>query len=130
MNKRSGFTLIRQRELKDYKGTLYEWQHEGSGAELIWLSRKEENKTFSVTFKTLPWDDSGIFHILEHCVLGGSEKYAVKEPFAELLKTSVQTFLNAMTFSDKTMYPVASRNEKDFFNLLEVYLDAVFFPRS
>lgn len=128
MNKRSGFTLTRQRELKDYKGTLYEWRHEGSGAQLIWLSRKEENKTFSVTFKTLPQDDSGIFHILEHCVLGGSEKYAVKEPFAELLKTSVQTFLNAMTFSDKTMYPVASRNEKDFFNLVEVYLDAVFFP--
>ncbi len=78
--------------------------------------------------KTIPEDDTGVFHILEHSVLGGSAKYAAKDPFAELMKSSVNTFLNAMTFGDKTIYPVASRNEKDFFNLMDVYLDAVFNP--
>ena len=123
-----GFILDRVRELPELKAILHEFTHEKSGAQLIWLERLEQNKTFCVTFKTLPEDDTGVFHILEHCVLGGSKKYQVKEPFAELLKNSVNTFLNAMTFSDKTMYPVASRNETDFFNLMDVYLDGVFNP--
>lgn len=123
-----GFRVKRSRDLPEQKARLHEMSHEKSGARLIWLERPEENKTFSVSFKTIPQDDSGVFHILEHCVLGGSKKYKVKEPFAELLKNSVNTFLNAMTFSDKTMYPVASRNETDFFNLMEVYLDGVFNP--
>lgn len=127
-DKLHGFKIDSIRELAEIKATLYEFSHLKSGAQLIWLERKEQNKTFSIAFKTIPEDDTGIFHILEHAVLGGSEKYQVKEPFAELLKSSVNTFLNAMTFKDKTMYQVSSRNEKDFFNLVAVYLDAVFSP--
>ncbi|MDD4324582.1 MAG: insulinase family protein [Eubacteriales bacterium] len=124
-----GFKVKRKREIVEMKAVLYELQHEKSDAGLIWLDRAEQNKTFCVSFKTIPEDDTGVFHILEHAVLGGSKKYKVKEPFAELLKSSVNTFLNAMTFNDKTMYPIASRNESDFFNLMDVYLDAVFQPR-
>lgn len=120
-----GFLVTRVREAEGMQGTLYEMKHEKSGARLAWLKRDESNKTFSITFKTLPSDDTGVFHILEHSVLNGSEKYPVKEPFVELLKGSMQTFLNAMTFPDKTMYPVSSRNEKDFLNLIDVYMDAV-----
>ncbi len=85
-------------------------------------------KTFSISFRTPPKDSTGVAHILEHSVLCGSEKYPVKDPFIELAKGSLNTFLNAMTFSDKTMYPVASVNEQDFHNLMDVYLDAVFYP--
>lgn len=123
-----GFLVERVREITELEGTLYEMKHQKSGAELVWLSNGEENKLFSVAFKTIPTDDTGVFHILEHSVLCGSEKYTVKEPFVELLKGSLQTFLNAMTFPDKTVYPVASRDEKDFQNLMKVYLDAVFAP--
>ncbi|NLC89911.1 MAG: insulinase family protein, partial [Clostridiaceae bacterium] len=123
-----GFRVRRKREISELKAELYELHHEKSGADLIWLDRPEQNKTFCVSFKTIPENDTGVFHILEHSVLGGSKKYTVKDPFAELLKSSVNTFLNAITFSDKTMYPVASRNEADFFNLMDVYLDAVFQP--
>lgn len=123
-----GFTLDRIREIAEQKAVLYEFRHIKSGAELIWLEREEENKTFAISFKTPPEDHTGLFHILEHCVLGGSRKYPVKEPFAELLKNSVNTFLNAMTFGDKTLYPFSSRHETDFFNLMDVYLDGVFNP--
>ncbi|NLC89983.1 MAG: insulinase family protein, partial [Clostridiaceae bacterium] len=123
-----GFKVRRKREISELKAELYELHHEKSGADLIWLDRPEQNKTFCVSFKTIPENDTGVFHILEHSVLGGSKKYKVKDPFAELLKSSVNTFLNAITFSDKTMYPVASRNEADFLNLVDVYLDAVFQP--
>lgn len=123
-----GFTVGRVRELKDCEGTLIEMKHNQSGCDLIYLMREDENSTFSIAFKTIPSDDTGVFHILEHSVLNGSRKYPVKEPFVELLKSSLQTFLNAMTYPDKTMYPVSSRNEKDFLNLMDVYLDAVFFP--
>lgn len=92
------------------------------------MQNQDDNKVFSVSFRTPPEDSTGVFHILEHSVLCGSEKYPVKEPFVELLKGSMQTFLNAFTFGDKTMYPVASRNEQDFSNLMEVYLDSVFQP--
>ncbi len=124
-----GFTLRRRRENAEIKGTLWEFTHEKSGASLCWVDNQAENKLFSVAFKTVPDDDSGVFHILEHSVLNGSKKYPVKEPFVELLKSSMNTFLNAMTYPDKTVYPVSSRNEKDFLNLVSVYLDAVWCPR-
>ena len=123
-----GFQILNIRELPDTHGTLYEMKHVKTGAQLIWHARKDDNKTFAITFKTIPSDDTGVFHILEHSVLNGSAKYPVREPFVELLKGSMQTFLNAFTYPDKTMYPVSSRNEKDFMNLMSVYMDAVFHP--
>ena len=123
-----GFHVKRAVEIKDAGATLYEAEHIKSGARLLFFDRKDENKTFSIAFKTIPEDSTGVFHIIEHSVLCGSKKFRVKEPFVELLKGSLNTFLNALTFPDKTMYPVASRNDKDFFNLTDVYLDAVFHP--
>ena len=125
-----GFTARRIRESAELGGRLVELVYEKTGTELCWVDNGAENKLFSVTFKTLPDNSTGVFHILEHSVLCGSEKYPVREPFVELLKSSMQTFLNAMTFSDKTMYPVSSRNTQDFLNLTDVYLDAVFTPRA
>ena len=124
-----GFRVTRIRSSEELGGDLIEMEHEKTGARLSWLSNGLENKTFSVAFRTLPEDNTGVFHILEHSVLCGSEKYPVREPFVELLKGSMNTFLNAMTFPDMTMYPVASRNNRDLLNLTEVYLDAVFRPR-
>lgn len=123
-----GFSLLRSKPLPEIGGTLHEMEHIKTGAKLIWLERPDDNKTFGIAFTTLPEDSTGVFHILEHSVLCGSDKYPVKEPFVELLKNSMNTFLNAMTFPDKTFYPVSSRNEKDFLNLMRVYLDAVFHP--
>ena len=105
-------------------------EYEQNGADLIWLDREDDNQTFAIAFKTIPQDDTGVFHILEHSVLCGSEKYPVKEPFVNLLKSSMATFLNAFTFPDKTMYPVCSRNAQDFLNLIDVYMDAVLHPLS
>ncbi len=122
------FEIIAVKEIVDIKAVLYEMHHLPTGAKLIYTDTKDNNKHFSVAFKTVPDDDTGVFHILEHSVLGGSKKYPVREPFAELLKSSMSTFLNAMTYPDKTLYPVSSRNEKDFLNLTQVYLDAVFNP--
>lgn len=127
-DKLHGFTVERIRPLNELNGQLIEMKHDKTQLKLAWIKRSEENKTFGITFKTLPFDDTGVFHILEHSVLCGSDKYPVKEPFVELLKSSMNTFLNALTFPDKTMYPVSSRNEKDFVNLMRVYLDAVFCP--
>lgn len=123
-----GFLVERVVPLAELDGTLYEMVHEKTGLKLCWLRRPEENKTFAITFRTLPWNDTGVFHILEHSVLCGSDKYPVKEPFVELMKNSMNTFLNALTFPDKTMYPISSRNDKDYLNLMRVYLDAVFCP--
>ena len=123
-----GFTVTRVREVEDMHGTLNELVHDKTGAEVCYLDKEEENKTFNIAFKTLPSDDTGVFHIIEHCVLNSSKKYPAKEPFVELLKISLQTFLNAFTYDDKTMYPVSSRNSKDFMNLVSVYMDAVFQP--
>ena len=123
-----GFTVTKEKELPELKATLYQMTHDKTGLGLVWLKRDEENKTFGIAFETLPWDDTGVFHILEHSVLCGSDKYPVKEPFVELMKSSMNTFLNALTFQDKTMYPISSRNDKDFVNLMRVYLDAVFCP--
>ena len=123
-----GFKVNRIRRLDEIKAEMIEMVHEQTGARTIWLKRDDENKTFGIGFKTTPVDDTGVFHILEHSVLNGSKKYPVKEPFVDLLKGSLQTFLNAMTYPDKTVYPVSSRNDKDFVNLLRVYMDAVFHP--
>lgn len=123
-----GFKVVRIVPVAELHASLLEMEHEQTGMRLVWLSRAEENMTFAISFETLPWDDTGVFHILEHSVLCGSDRYQVKEPFVELLKNSMNTFLNAMTFPDKTMYPVSSENDKDFVNLMSVYLDAVFNP--
>ena len=123
-----GFRVDRIRPLEELGGRLVEMEHLGSGAKLCWLDRPDENKAFSIAFKTLPEDSTGVFHILEHSVLCGSDKYPLKEPFVELLKSSVQTFLNALTYPDKTVYPVSTRNDRDLLNLMDVYLDAVLHP--
>ena len=123
-----GFTVTRIRESQELGGRLVEMVYDKTGTELCWVDNQLENKLFSIAFKTLPEQSTGVFHILEHSVLCGSKKFPVREPFVELLKSSMNTFLNAMTFPDKTMYPVSSRNARDFLNLTEVYLDAVFAP--
>ena len=124
-----GFTLVREEELREAGGRVRLWKHDVTGAELLSICNDDENKSFGVSFRTPPRDSTGVAHILEHSVLCGSDKYPVKEPFVELLKSSLQTFLNALTFPDKTCYPVASCNLQDFYNLVDVYLDAVFHPR-
>lgn len=124
-----GFEISRSRESAELNGTLREMTHIKTGARLCWLDNGQANKLFAIAFTSLPGDDTGVFHILEHSVLCGSEKYPVKEPFVELLKSSLNTFLNAMTCPDKTVYPVSSRNRQDYLNLVSVYLDAVFAPR-
>ncbi len=124
-----GFRILEQRKANEVGGTITHFRHEQSGAELLSICNKDENKVFGITFRTPPADSTGIAHIMEHSVLCGSEKYPTKEPFVELLKCSLKTFLNAFTYPDKTCYPVASQNVKDFYNLIDVYLDAVFHPR-
>ena len=125
-----GFTVRYAQPIPSLKATLYRMEYTKNGADLVWLDRPDDNKTFSIAFKTIPSDHTGVFHILEHSVLCGSRKYPVREPFVELLKSSLQTFLNAITFPDKTMYPVSSRNDQDFLNLMDVYMDAVLHPLS
>lgn len=124
-----GFERVREQEIHEMKTRAELFRHLKTGAELLSLMNEDENKVFGISFSTPPSDSTGLPHILEHSVLCGSRKYPVKEPFAELLKGSLQTFLNAMTYPDKTCYPVASQNLKDFYNLVDVYLDAVFYPR-
>ncbi|MDO5043385.1 MAG: insulinase family protein [Slackia sp.] len=123
-----GFAVESSEPLSEIDGFAHVMRHEKSGARLLFLQNEDDNKAFSIAFKTPPADDTGVFHILEHSVLCGSEKFPVKEPFVDLLKTSMQTFLNALTFPDKTMYPVASTNEQDLLNLVDVYMDAVLNP--
>ena len=132
-----GFKLLKSESIPEieYSGSTsgehihnaYEYVH-SSGAKLLHLQNEDPELSFAIGFKTLPKDSTGVFHILEHSVLCGSKKYPVKEPFTNLLKSSMQTFLNAMTYPDKTIYPVASTNEKDFYNLVNVYMDAVLYP--
>jgi Zn-dependent M16 (insulinase) family peptidase len=124
-----GFDLRTERDLPEAGGTVRLYVHEETGAELISVICDDENKVFGVSFRTPPSDSTGIAHILEHSVLCGSRKYPVKAPFLEMLKSSLNTFLNAMTYGDKTVYPVGSVNPQDFYNLVDVYLDAVFHPR-
>lgn len=125
----SGFILEREAEIAEMNSLARLFRHEKTGAELLHIKNSDENKVFGITFRTPPHDSTGVAHILEHSVLCGSRKYPVKEPFVELLKGSLQTFLNAFTYPDKTCYPVASQNLNDLRNLMDVYLDAVFHPR-
>ncbi|MBZ0300474.1 MAG: insulinase family protein [Anaerolineae bacterium] len=124
-----GFELIREQEIPEINTRARLFRHMRTGAELISMENDDTNKVFGVTFATPPADSTGLPHILEHSVLCGSRKYPVKDPFIQLAKGSLNTFLNAFTFSDKTCYPVASQNLQDFYNLIDVYLDAVFYPR-
>lgn len=123
-----GFRIIESQQVEDINSMCYVFVHEKSGAKLFYAKNDDNNKVFFVSFKTPPTDDCGTAHILEHSVLCGSKKYPAKDPFNELMKGSLNTYLNAMTFSDKTMYPIASCNNEDFKNLMDVYLDAVFNP--
>ncbi len=123
-----GFTKVRELEIAEMSSVAHVYRHDKTGARVLSIVNDDENKVFGISFRTPPEDSTGVAHILEHSVLCGSEKYPVKEPFVELLKGSLQTFLNALTFPDKTCYPVASANGQDFYNLVDVYLDAVFIP--
>ena len=123
-----GFAVERCETVPELDSDAYVLRHTVSGARLLYLACDDENKAFAIGFKTPPADSTGVFHILEHSVLCGSAKFPVKEPFVDLIKSSMQTFLNAMTYPDKTIYPVATTNEQDLYNLMDVYLDAVFNP--
>ncbi|WP_459937745.1 insulinase family protein [Desulfonatronum parangueonense] len=123
------FEILQDRVIPELNSTARLYRHRRTGAKLLSLINDDENKVFGISFRTPPADSTGVAHILEHSVLCGSRKYPVKEPFVELLKGSLQTFLNAFTYPDKTCYPVASQNVRDFYNLIDVYLDAVFYPR-
>ncbi len=123
-----GFIVERCEAIDELDADAYVLRHATSGARLLYLACDDENKAFAIGFKTPPANSTGVFHILEHSVLDGSEKFPLKEPFVELIKGSMQTFLNAMTYPDKTVYPVASTNEQDLLNLMDVYMDAVLNP--
>ncbi|MBO5302523.1 MAG: insulinase family protein [Lachnospiraceae bacterium] len=122
------YELLETRELTDMNSTGYIFRHKKSGAKITAVSNTDENKVFYIGFRTPPADSTGVAHIVEHTVLCGSEKFPAKDPFVELVKGSLNTFLNAMTYPDKTVYPVASCNDKDFQNLMDVYMDAVLHP--
>ena len=122
------YTILEKREIKDIDSVSYLLKHNKTGARVALLSNDDDNKVFYIGFRTPPTDSTGVAHIIEHTVLCGSDKYPLKDPFIELAKGSLNTFLNAMTYPDKTIYPVASCNDKDFQNLMDVYLDAVFHP--
>ena len=123
------YQLLREEVISDLKSTAYILRHKKSGARIFLLSNEDENKVFTIGFRTPPVNSTGVAHILEHSVLCGSEKFPLKDPFVELVKGSLNTFLNAMTYPDKTVYPVASCNDADFQNLMDVYMDAVLNPR-
>lgn len=122
------YELLKQKYIDDIQSEGYLLRHKKSGARVLVLENEDHNKVFNIAFRTTPTDSTGVAHILEHSVLCGSRLFPAKDPFVELVKGSLNTFLNAMTYPDKTMYPVASCNEKDFCNLMHVYLDAVFYP--
>ena len=123
-----GYTLVRTEDCPEQHGTLTVLTHDVSGATILLVENEDNNKAFGIGFGTFPSDDTGVFHILEHSVLAGSKKYPVTSPFLQLLKSSMASFLNAMTFPDKTVYPFATPNETDFRNLMDVYMNAVFCP--
>lgn len=122
------YECIDSHKMQDINSTGYLLKHKKSGARVFCISNDDENKVFSIGFRTPPADSTGVAHIVEHTVLCGSEQFPAKDPFVELVKGSLNTFLNAMTYPDKTIYPIASCNDKDFQNLMHVYLDAVFYP--
>ena len=124
------FEVVRTDTVPEYGAACTLYRHKKSGAELLSLATDDDNKCFGITFRTPPRDSTGVPHILEHSVLCGSRKYTTKDPFVQLLQGSLQTFLNAFTYPDRTCYVVASQNTKDFYNLINVYSDAVFHPRA
>ena len=128
MSVHPSYELIETREVPDYHGTGYLFRHRQSGAQVFHLANDDRENMFAFSFATYPEDSTGVAHILEHTVLSGSERFPVKDPFLQLLKGSVNTFLNAMTYPDKTVYPAASPVAQDLFNMMLVYGDAVFFP--
>ena len=123
-----GFRVLREGDIPRLAAHYWKLQHEKTGATLYYTTRDDGQKLFSVGFRTLPENDTGVFHILEHSCLDGSEHFPLKEPFVNLIKTSMATGLNAVTYSDKTLYYFISTNEQDFMNLMAVYMDAVFYP--
>jgi Zn-dependent M16 (insulinase) family peptidase len=123
------FELVREQTIPEINTRARLYRHIQTGAQLLSMENDDENKVFGISFLTPPPDSTGVAHIMEHSVLCGSRKYPVKEPFVELMKGSLNTFLNAFTYPDKTCYPVASQNLQDFYNLIDVYLDAVYYPR-
>ncbi len=122
------YTLIEKKKIKELNSECYLMKHKKTGARVVLVSNDDNNKVFYIGFRTPPKDSTGVAHIIEHSVLCGSDKFPIKDPFIELAKGSLNTFLNAITYPDKTLYPVASCNDKDFRNLMDVYLDAVFHP--
>lgn len=122
------YEIIQQEELRGIRSRGYLLRHKKSGARVLLIENDDNNKVFSIGFRTPPADSTGVPHIMEHSVLCGSKNFPAKDPFVELVKGSLNTFLNAMTYPDKTVYPVASCNDKDFQNLMHVYMDAVLYP--
>ncbi len=127
-NKISAYEILREENLKDIRSAGYLLRHKKTGARVMLIENDDENKVFNIAFRTPPKNSTGVAHILEHSVLCGSREFPLKDPFVELVKGSLNTFLNAMTYPDKTCYPIASCNDQDFQNLMHVYLDAVFYP--
>ena len=125
-----GFKLISVEKMEDINSTLYQYEHLKSGGKVAYLANDDTNCCFAIGFRTLPEDSTGVCHIIEHSVLCGSKRFPLKEPFVNLIKSSLATFLNAFTAYDWTMYPFSSQTPKDFHNILEIYLDAVFNPIS
>ncbi len=129
LKKMKNYTKITSKFIEDIQSEVTIYEHNKTKARICTIENDDTNKVFSIAFRTPPMNNGGLTHILEHSVLCGSKKYPVKDPFVELLKSSLNTFLNAFTFPDKTMYPCASQNDKDFKNLMSVYMDAVFYPQ-
>ena len=124
----STFQLLNKQKIESLSLEYQEYEHKNTGAKHIHLASDNKENVFMVAFRTIPEDSTGVAHILEHTVLCGSKKFPVRDPFFSMLKRSMNTFMNAFTSSDWTAYPFASQNQKDFDNLLSVYLDSVFFP--
>ena len=122
------YELLEHHYVRELESEGYLMRHKKTGARVFILENDDNNKVFNIAFRTVPTDSTGVAHIIEHTVLCGSDRYPVKDPFVELAKGSLNTFLNAITYPDKTIYPIASCNDKDYQNLMNVYLDAVFYP--
>jgi len=130
MIKNDNYEVVLERQVDELASMCYLLRHKKTGARVFIMSNNDDNKVFYIGFRTPPADSTGVAHITEHSVLCGSEKFPLKDPFVELAKGSLNTFLNAITYPDKTVYPVASRNDRDFENLMDVYMDAVFHPNT
>ncbi|WP_370816391.1 insulinase family protein [Blautia sp.] len=127
-NHLNAYEVLKEEELQDIHSKGWLLRHKKTGARVMLIENSDENKVFNIAFRTPPKNSTGVAHILEHSVLCGSREFPLKDPFVELVKGSLNTFLNAMTYPDKTCYPIASCNDRDFQNLMHVYLDAVFYP--